>query len=573
MTKKREGGAFLSAVFDGFPCLDTARRLGGTHSAERMVNFRPDADGSLRKRCGYESILAMPKAPRAVYAGYFSGEEVFYFLSGSTVFRQSDDDEYGYVYAGKVATLTGDAAFSEFAGRLWLLDGDDIYVLTDGVFTPPEGYIPLYARNWDPLLRGEVYEAENLLTPRVRFHFKNTEKRDTVYFGRRVVSIHRVFLDGVEVAKTDVELLATGGACMAESFIAASEIELVVTLDVKDRRGEVSSCRRAIAYGGARDNRLITWDGTDGSAFCVSSPVSLSDAALSDEWGGGGGGALYFPIGAEDYRVDAPLTAVCRYFDRLLLFTASGAWAADCSESTELLVTPVHSTVGCDKKDCAALCGNSPVTYFGGKLWKWTARTSTQRECSAEVLSAPVAALTAEMREGTVLMCYYGDLSELWIARANDADGRVLIYNTVTEGFYTFEGVPADRFVRSGGAPMLLLREELYAFRDTLKKDCGEREIAAFYRSAWIDFGHPERTKHLLGFSFTGDPDDGRITVRLEGERGHCAAFDLFGKSGETPNLYDRRAAVGRFRYLRVSLEADGTSSPTLVGITLTARK
>ncbi|MBR2906610.1 MAG: hypothetical protein IKC26_01020 [Clostridia bacterium] len=573
MKKINRERAYASATLSGFPFPDAERKYDGMHAADKMVNLRPLGDGSIRKRGGYRTLVAMSEPPRAVYTGYLDGEEVLYVLSGGTVYRRYlSGDTYGFASAGRIETYDGDAAFAEFSGRLWLFDGDCVYVLSGDRFERAEGYIPLYGKGWDPLTQGEILEAENLLTPRVRITYHNSEKRDTIYFGRRALSVDRVFLDGVEEDVSGVELLSTGNGCVSERFLTAETVELLLTLDAEDGSGAITSSRRAIAYGGARDNRLFTWDGADASAFYASEPVSVSDAALSDERGGGYGGALYFPRSAELYRVDAPVTAVCRYYDRLLIFTASGAWAADCSEKEELSVTPVHSTVGCDKKDCAVLCGNAPVTYFGGKLWRWSARSTTQRECSAEILSSPVAADVAEMRGETVLMQYYAERTELWVTTVRADRGRVLIYNAEREGFYTFEGISASRLVPSGSEPMFLDGEILYVFDDACLCDEGNAEIRALYRTAWIDLGAPERTKRLQRFSLLGDPDGGRLTVRLESERGYCAAVDLFGRGEVTPNAYERRISLGRLRYFRASVEAGGTSRPSVQGMTVRAK-
>lgn len=570
MAKIKPETAYATAEFDGFRGVDTEKRLDGLNAADRMVNFRPTADGSLRKRCGYERMIEFPGTPRAVFSGYLGGEEVLYFLIGGSVFKRFIYDENGYLYVGSVESTEGDAAFAEYLGKLYLFDGTEIYVLEDGVFGSAEGYIPLYGKDWDPLKLGEICEPENLLTRRVRLHYKNPNALDTLYFDQRVLSIHRIFLDGVETAKTDGELLNTGMGCISESFITATEIELLVTLDGSGFRERVSGCRRALMYGEAQDNRLVCWDGEDPNALCCSRSISFDAAEESDSLGNTLGGALYFPHDAPTYRADAPVTAVCRHVDRLLIFSASGVWAADCAENG-LTILPVYSSVGCDKKDCAVLCGNTPVSYFGGKLWSWSIKSSLRNEYKAEVFSAPVSDIVSAMRDGAVLLQYYRERSELWLAAAGS--GTALIYHTDFKMFYVFDGVYADLLVPTAGEPMMIAGQELYVFNETLSEDPSGVPIRAYYRSGWFDFGHPERTKHLVRFLLEGAPCGGRMTVRFENERGRCTAIDLFGEGETLPNAYDRRASVGRFRYLRASVEASGAARSFVSRLKITARK
>lgn len=572
MTTRTRAKERPSASITSFPCIDREKRYDGLSAATDMVNFRRRKDGTLEKRCGYGEVLSVPSLPRAVYTGYYGGESVLYLLTESSIYRREPDDEYGYVYAGRVEKNDGDAAFVELMGGLWLFDGDDVYLLSkDGIFESVEGYIPLYGKNWDPASQGEIYEAENYLTPRVRIHYQNPKAQGTLYFGRRVVSIHGVWLDGVEASKTEVELHNTGCACESELFRTAKEIELLVTLDEEDVRHTVTSARRAVVYGGAEDNRLFLWDGEDKNTFYVSRAVTHREAKRSDTLGNTTGGALYFPRSAEEYRVDAPITATSRYFDRLLIFTASGTWAAEFSGG-KLLVTSVHASVGCDKKDCAVLAGEAPVSLCGGQLWRWNARSTVQRECTAELLSSPVSDFTRAFSEGKTMMQYYPELSELWVTEGGNDSGRVLVYNVEAEGFYTYEGIYLDRLVPSSGMPVFTRGTSILSFSSERLSDPTGAEIRAYYRSGWIDFGSPAQQKRLVGFALLGSPDGERITVRVESERGHAAALDLYGEKNETPNLYERRVGIGRFRYLRFLFEAVGEAKPYVSGLTLSLR-
>ena len=572
MTRNSRAKERPSASITAFPCINREKRYDGLSAATEMVNFRRRKDGSLEKRCGYEEVLSVPSTPRAVYTGYYGGESVLYLLVERSIYRREPEDEYGYIYAGSVKKSFGDAAFAELMGGMWLFDGDDVYLLSkDDFFEPVEGYIPLYGKNWDPAAQGEIFEDVNCLTPRVRIHYRNPKAQGTLYFGRRVASIDGIWLDGIEASTDDVELYDTGYACEAEILRTAKEIELLVTLDEEDARHTIASARRAVAYGGAEDNRLLLWDGEDKNVFYVSRAVTHREAKRSDFIGKTTGGALYFPKNAEEYRVDAPITATSRYFDRLLIFTATGTWAAEFSAG-KLLVTPVHASVGCDRKDCAILAGESPISLCGGQLWRWNARSTVQRECTAELLSSPVSDFLRGLSQERTMMQYYPELSELWIAEGGNADGRVLVYNVEADGFYTYEGIYLDRLVPSSGMPVFTREASILSFSEQCLSDPSGEKIRAYYRSGWIDFGSPAQQKRLSTLTLFGNPDGERITVRVESERGHAAAFDLHGEGIETPSIYERRVGIGRFRYLRFLFETVGEEKPYVSGLTLSLR-
>lgn len=565
--------SYGKAVFSGFPGCDSDRIRDGTAAASESVNFRITSDGTLKKRCGYGSVLQMPGEPRAIYSGYLYGEEVFYFLVEDTVYARSDEEETGYRYVGSVASHAGDAEFTVFLGDLYLFDGTDVYVLQQNGFTSVEGYVPHYGSGWDPEMQGEVFEEENMLTRRVRISYLNPNGCGEVYFGRSVKSIDYAVIDGEETDAGEITLLSSKKGCSSKHFSTAASIELLVTLDTENRRSAITGCRRAFVYGEASDSRMFCFEGAEREGVYASTPVPPTSISLSEERAGTLGGGIYFPISAPICRVDAPVTALCRYYDRLLIFTASGAWAVDCTSTTECRVTPAHSTVGCDKRDCAVLCGNVPITYFGGKLWKWSAKNDSVNDYTAEVFSAPMAERFSSIRDGKILMQYYAERSELWVSREEDADGCVLIYNTASGVFYTFEHVFASRLIASRTEPMLMRGSELMAFDEALSKDLGYDDIRAVYRSGWLDFGHPERTKHLQRYFLLANPGGGLITVRFETERGRCAATDITGSSDFVPCTYDRRAALGRFNRLRFSLEASGEGRSEVSCFTVTVRK
>ncbi|MBO5270928.1 MAG: hypothetical protein J6B77_09085, partial [Clostridia bacterium] len=145
MEETKCDGAYRRSFARTFPGIDRRSAHGG---AREMVNFRIADDGTLVKRCGYDSVLSMPGTPRAVFEGFLDGEEIFYFLVGNTVFRRDGTSDTGYRKVDTVGSTEGEAAFAPFLGDLYLFDGEEVYVKTKGGFITVEGYIPLYGVEW-----------------------------------------------------------------------------------------------------------------------------------------------------------------------------------------------------------------------------------------------------------------------------------------------------------------------------------------------------------------------------------------------------------------------------------------
>lgn len=567
MANNKPEGAFAEANIRNFPGISGERLLDGTVAAAEMVNFRIRSDGSLETRCGYRRIFTAPGVPRTVFSGYHAGESVLYFLIGSGIYRYYEGDEYGYLYCGSVGTTEGNAEFAVYHGKLYLFDGAEIYVKDGTHFRRAEGYLPLYGKDWGPSTCGDVYEEENLLTPRVRIRYRNEAGETKICFPRRVESVDRILIDGIEIPTEAATLLGTGLECTCVDFEAAEEIEVIVTLHTEDRRATIRSLTRVLPYGEADERSLLCYGGSDAARLYSSTAVSESSARESDSRGGCCGGELYFPVTGISYCLDAPITAVCRHYGRLLLFTGSGAWVMDPAGDS---VVQVHASIGCDKTDGAVLCGNTPMTYFGGRLWAWSVKRESENEYSASVLSDPVSKTVMEMRSGRVLMQYYPARGELWISSGK---GEILIYNTERAVFYRFSGIAADRLIASAEDVLFLSGTSLMQMDEALSEDEDGVGIRAYYESGWLDFGHPERTKRAVRYLLSGNPGGGNLTLRIQSERGVTATASLFGRAATVPNAYGGRISVGRFRYLSYSITVRGAARASVHALTVTARK
>ena len=543
-------------------------RSGG---ATEMENFRFSADGAIEKRWGYTPTLGLKGKPRAIFSGYVRGKEERFFLIRDEVFCETPEQFPGYTLVGRVESVEGDAAFVSFLGDLYLLDGKHVYLYTGNGLEIVEGYIPLYGDGWDPILRGEICEAENRMTPRLRIRYRNPNGEKNLYFGRKVVQIDRAVIDGEELLASEITIINDGYGCTSAAFEYALDIE-VLLVAARESDASIEQSTGAFSFGRASDNCLFCYGGDDPTVVYASRGVLPSAADASDLFGRTIGGRLYFSVDDPPYRLQAPLTAVCRHNDRVLLFTAEGTWGVEC-EGDRFSVVTVHPSMGCDKKNGALLCMNTPITCFGGKLLRFNEKLNRASECSAEVISAPVADVMQEICMHPITMAYYRASGELWIAAESDAPGRVLIYHPERGVFYTYTGIYLDRLLPSSGEASFCKDGTLYALDRSSNRDCGTREIVARYRTGYFSFGDEGKRKRFLGFTGEVVPDGGRILLRVKGDCGGAAPFMLSGKgSADLPLHVEGRRRFGRFRYLSCSIVCPGEARQRIVALKLFAK-
>ena len=571
MARMKPDRAFACLRLRSFAGIQGADTRYGEVGTRDMVNFRPCPDGSLKTRCGYERILTFPGDVRAFYSGHAEHGETMYALTGDEILQFADDGSGGYTVVGTTERKSGEAMFLSAFGALWLFDGEDLYKKQVHTFVPVEGYVPLYGLDWDPDLMGAVHEEVNLLTPRIRIRYRNELRSKYLRFDRRVSWIQSIYADGCLIPMEGVTLGEDGMYCECPVLSDCTDIEVLLVLEEQSHRPRITGCTRNLKYSDGQRDRVLVRGGEDLTSIYISRAVSVEAAEESDRVCATRGGEWYFPEHTGAYSLDAPILGGCRFYDRVMPFSASGAWVADLSQEHPLMVR-IHGTVGCDQSDCAVLCGDVPVSYCGGRLYRWRMRNDAQNAFTAERISGAISEELSEVRDKKTEMRYFDSRGELWIAHPNGAGGEVRIYRPETAMFYRFREIPMDALLPSYGDAMFLSGGALYTFRESLETDAG-RAIRTSYEGGYFDFGHPERYKHLLRAFTECDPNGGEMTLYLFGESGGAVAMTLSGGGGGIPIGIERRAVMGRFRLLRIRIEAEAKCRQSVYGITLTARK
>ncbi len=580
MAKNKLKDAFASAEVTGFGGIDRTSLTGDAKTALDMRNFRILSDGSLEKRCGYQLSLNLPAQIRAVWAGELEGSNALMALVGNTVYL-TNPDTGTYSAAGTVGTSEGNASFFCLEGKLFLVDGGDVYSCTRTTVTAVKGYVPLYGCNWLHT-GGSVNEPINQLSEHIRITYKLTaSSASSVTTGIAAVSVDSLIINGV--AKTSgYSLYGTtlnlGTTCALNSVI---DVCLYIGSSYYER-SILGSCTGASVYGGKYDTSVYCFGGSDKSRVFRSKYVSAAAAAASaaeipDSCG------LYFPVGY-DFSVaagGAEVTAVCRHYDRLLLFTADDARMTDLSEDSyqDIPVRPINSGVGCLGAGGVALCGNDPVTVSRDGIYRWTANTNERDESSAVKISLPVGdLLDSGFRQGAVAF-NYREKDEIWIGNPKNADGRVFIYNYQLGKWYSFTGIFGECYFLYGGKPGFCSGSGIFLFNDAANSDCGS-EITAVFQSRYCDMEQPGTQKRMKRCSAVVSGGS-EISVSLRDSSGELAAFEFNGdtarrwRSGAAGDIdcHMARVYTGRFDYIGYTLTAGGGGRQRIFGITLSAGK
>ena len=165
----------------------------------------------------------------------------------------------------------------------------------------------------------------------------------------------------------------------------------------------------------------------------------------------------------------------------------------------------------------------------------------------------PYPELTARGFAENASVCSNPANNELWIRDIRDTDGVVLVYNVLQKTWCRFNGIHAHQFFPYQSTVGICADNLLGHFSKNLYTD-NDQAVQAILETDFLDFGEPETHKRALRLSMTADMDDSPMDVTLETET-RTKSLELIGKDTSAPDYFDVRAAMGRFRHLKVSVK------------------
>ena len=565
----------LSESFDGFIGIDTTSPIGSGRLTV-LRNFRILSDGSAVKRNGFRHICTLDGELRGEKAYADRGEEVILCAVGRMLVRISVSD--GNMTASSVFdSVDGTVKFFEFRGELYILEGDSVYRYLGGSnaekCTP---YVPLYGKRWSAgYSKGIVNQPFNMLTPKVKitYYCYNTNI-SLITVGTKIKKVDAIWRDGVKLAENLYSIHKDGDKISFDNYYLDGELEVYVTLDTENYRCEdFEACDRVSVFDAFGDSRVFAYGGGDGGRTYISLPIDSSEFEQENKVYGNIV-PLYFPqVSPVRFCGSGEITDMRRVFDKMMVFSEHRTWVSSSLRTDEgrSAVTPVFDTAtetaGCSSMGASEFIeGDNPITVSHGGVMKWSIDSEFEEEMRLTALSTKVKELFDSDFVKNAAVCYNRGENELWFAHVGSENGLVAVYNCSNGGWYTFDGIPVDGFLKIGEHIAFRYGKSYYIFDTEDGYDCfewGEREIEAVIESAGFDFSSPSEKKHIGRTFVTCDTGEDEILLELnDGEQLVSAVLKKSdaSKFHDGVDFFDLDMRTGRSERMKFKLFAGGRS-------------
>lgn len=527
--------------------------------AEDMCNFRILPGGILKTRMGYQfkkKFLSYQKI-RGIWEGTVGDLSLSFTVAGDKIYRLQGDNLAESI-VGSVTSGQTPVHFCVYLDNLYLLDGTKIYhyfpVLNQ--FKEMEAYVPLYGYQWHPTSYGEVYEEINLLSPRLRVHYYNPDAATVFQLPYYAETIDVVRINGKE--STAYEFSPGSKQITATSTNAPVVFEVGFTVSLNEEiRQKILSAQLSFIYEQGEESKLFLW-GNDPRVFysryvadyMLSSCHVMYPRASS----------LYFCADDVLFLGDSlhPVTVMCPLYDTILAFTDDRIW--NISFGKEGIETKLATAeIGCAFPFGAIPYQNDVVAVMGKDIYRISASVARPEQLSLERLSAAL--------EGRIAFDFLGDVhlfwnvadGEIWIRDTGNQEGEVLVWNTESNEWYRFDNIDASFFFKIKQGFGFVAYNIIFLFN----RSCGtdyNAPIAAFYRSAYLDFGTPDLPRRSTrAYLYSGVCGEGS-SILFETERSEKQFALTDSPFSSDTQLRGMRIGTHRYRFLRFTLFANTTA-------------
>ena len=564
--------ATASKRITSFGGISSIARISDSGASD-MTNFRILSDGSLEKRCGFETVIHGKGSIRGYWEGSFSGVGYIFYVAGNTLYRRSQNDSEP-VALTVLTTSDNRVSFFLFRDNLYLLDGYTILVFkpNSGTFSVAQGYIPLYGKNWNPKTLGEINEPRNLLNTRLRIHYLNTSASKTFQLPFTAQRVDSVRVNGTNITSYTFQA-GTSTVTIPESYATGGDVVIAFEMDsLFSMRSSVLQSYCATVYRDGYHETLLTYGAPSGYRVWRSSEVSEEMLA---------GARVIYPTCDSLYVRDGtafslgsaahPLTAAIQHLDRMLVFNDSGLWVLRHPHASDdsMEIVLYQDGIGCVAKGGAVLCRGIPYLISGSGIGKLGLFSASSDITTLTVISSDIAdRLPVSVLEHCVLHWYDRD-NRLWLRDTTDTDGTVLLCEPDGKRWIRYSGIAANALIDyGGGLGFTTATGKIARFDESLYTDDGEN-IEADYLSRYLDFSQPEFCKRSGYIAICADSGGTSIRLTVESERRSCRLrFD--GTDTASPEFFGVRFGIGRFRFLRYRLAVGGTARVRIYSLSAT---
>lgn len=551
-----------------------------------LENMRVLPDGSAVLRDGFVYKCTLPAAPRALLAGVGDDNGKLYAVAGDGLYLVDISSGSCQRLAG-LTSATGKAALFRACGDIFLLDGSEMLRLEGGTLKPAAGYIPLYGKDWDPIQGGRINEPLNLLSRKIRIHYRADDLVHRLMTGIKLASVDSFEYNGETIPSNGTpgwRLNSNGMRIDLDGIKTNDSVIICATVadDVIDRSA-LTSCVCAAVAGDGGAARICCYDGTDPAVVYTSLPVSASsidEARRVSQYSGD----LYFPLDGRMTVGDggSPVTGLAPCRDGALLFTEDETYRMTFGSSPLPSLVPSGGGTG-------LFAGNIPAGFAAGAGFTRNGRVYVCDKNGASSALPPE--MTGNFAVGGTAACCCREAGEPWFCAPHDPAGRVAVINVrdgaaSAAGYISFfPGIYADTLFDLGSRMGFLRGRDIYVSDPAAAGDTAPSgtqgsavtPVTGYIESPFFDFGKPGTRKRI---QFAGvDVRGGSAALSVTADTGRsaaavyhdsvCASLIHLG----VPNFAAARLNVGIFHSLRYRVSVTDTARPQICGVTITARR
>lgn len=485
---------------------------------------------------------------------------------------------------GTLNTADAQVSFFSFGDKAYVI-GDGGYRSWDGgeesAFADVEPYAPILFTELDENGRNGVQvENVNRLTRLRRARYAPAALY-TVYLPETNVSVVEVKVNDRVLTKGETEndgdyRVSTNHADYSVSVTFNNQRRDTETIEVtyskgKDAAGEVLGMKFAEFYNGDTDSRVFLYG--DGSSKTIYSGVRYDNGQPSAE---------YFPDLYEATIGDsAPITALVRYYGKLLAFKSNSAWSlqrdtiqtAEGGTAPAFYVQPMNRQFGNEAPGQVQILENNPLTVDAGSIYRWENASLgylSNSESNAKRISGPVAVSLEKFSADRLKTFNRRNHQEFWFLQ----DGMALVLNYDANAWYYYEGLPFSLMQEIGGETYGLCDNgDLVHLSRDYRSDDG-KAISCYAATGAIDFDRAWLQKFSPMVYITMQPEEKSmilVTAQTDKEA-EIPEVEATGGVGEIPTarrakLRCKNASTYRLIFKSNSTETTATVLETDVSV------
>ncbi len=545
----------LSCKFGGMGKYSPLSSVG----AEDVCNFRILPGGVLQTRMGYQlkKSFSSSQKVRGVWEGTIGGVALLFVVADDKVYRLEGEAMTESV-VGTISNAHNQVHFCLYLDDLYLLDGIGIYhyVPSQNKFRAVEAYVPLYGYQWNPTTYGDVYEEINLLSPRLRVHYFNSTGSSVFRIPYFADAVDSVWADGKTI--TDYTFASGSNQITINTSTPPTFVEIGFVVNLNEElRQKILAAQLSFIHSKDGQNRLLLW-GDDARVFCSQNVTDHMLASCQAMYPGAS--SLYFSSNDILFLGDSahPVRAMCPLYDTVLAFTANRIWSLSFGKDG-ITATLASGGIGCASAFGAIPYKTGVIAVMGGDVYRISASVARPEQLSFERISGGMEGrITSDFSDSVHLFWNIAD-GEIWMRDPENTAGDVLVWNAESDEWYRFDNITASFFFRIHQGFGFAQNNGMFLFDRTYSTDEG-MPIAAFYKSAYFDFGVPESIRRSARAYLYSSISGGNSTLLLETER-TGKMFDLIPPlSNASTQMQEVRMSTHRHRFLRFTIATNATT-------------